>query len=495
MKIKSSINNGVVLLVYPPTGPVIAEPPYSIMYLASWLIQHGVKTLLVDARFDNIERIIRDECAEDKIVLAGISAMTGPQIVHGLECARIIRRILPDVPIVWGGIHPTIETDSTLSHSLVDKVITGPGESALLNLYRNLTAGESINKVAESDFVPLDKIFPMPWDTIKLERYVDTSSYDVPAFYLFTSRGCRYRCTFCYSWGMKTPWEGLNSDMVLAEVDEVISRLPQIGIIAFHDDNASCDMKRLEKIVIGMHERNIPYVISSHPGDVTRDAVEMHRECGCARMDFAIESGSNRVLSILGKGIDRDVAERAVRICSKAEIPCYISFMMGHPSETLDDIYMTMDFMDRMRRISPLVNLSDLKIFTPYPGTPAFDESVNHGFQVPETLQEWGKMYWNSANLPWAPPDKLLDRISFTSLLAFCSFRISAGTGLHPEILAPVTMAARKIWLKRRFGHPMIRIGTYMMNYGMRLLSAGPLLKMFKKAISGGQSIRIGREL
>ncbi len=178
----SNGKTGEVLLVFPgkfkSPNPQI---PLSLLHLASFLLADGFSVRLLDLRLDSL--------AEFKIgdpIFVGISSIHGSQIHYGLEFARKIRASDPTIPIVWGGVHPTLLPEQTASSALVDVVVRGEGESTIVDLARKLKArqpldsvrgitykeGEKTRNTPDCEPIDLDTIpIELPFDLLLLDKY------------------------------------------------------------------------------------------------------------------------------------------------------------------------------------------------------------------------------------------------------------------------------------------------------------------------------------
>ena len=131
-----------VILIYPRTlwdiKNVTTRLPLATLYIGTVLREHGFAVQVIDQRVDeNWPSTLRDALRE-RPLWVGISSMTGRQIHWGLQSAQIVRDVDPAIPIVWGGVHPTILPDQTLAHPLVDLVAVGEGEITALELSQAL---------------------------------------------------------------------------------------------------------------------------------------------------------------------------------------------------------------------------------------------------------------------------------------------------------------------------------------------------------------------
>jgi anaerobic magnesium-protoporphyrin IX monomethyl ester cyclase len=128
---------------------------------------------------------------------------------------------------------------------------------------------------------------------------------------------------------------------------------------------------------------------------------KMLGDAGCKMLQFGVESGSDRILNLLNKGITRDEILKVNRKLAKSNILCRYNFIIGMPTETTEDIQKTLKFIDKLRNENANLDVPFLNIYTPWPGTKLFDLSLKNGFNPPTSLEGWAKFNWNSYNLPW----------------------------------------------------------------------------------------------
>src|SRR5208337_4842813 len=132
-----------VILIYPPyTGPPLGAP-LCLLSLASPLLEAGFRVSLIDgAIHSELESTVVREL--DGALCLGISVLTGPMIGSAIRVSRMVRRVKPDLPIVFGGWHPSLLPDQTLHPDFVDVVVRGQGELTLVELAQRLTEGKSL---------------------------------------------------------------------------------------------------------------------------------------------------------------------------------------------------------------------------------------------------------------------------------------------------------------------------------------------------------------
>ena len=140
-----------VLLVYPhiikgwQAQPRV-EIPMGLLCIATAVVQEGYDVKIIDQRIEPRWRsMLERELREDPICV-GISSMTGPQLRYALEISKIVKDY-GNVPVVWGGIHPTILPDQTLRNEFIDFIVQGEGEETFLELVQALEGKKPLGTV------------------------------------------------------------------------------------------------------------------------------------------------------------------------------------------------------------------------------------------------------------------------------------------------------------------------------------------------------------
>ncbi|MFX0106322.1 MAG: cobalamin-dependent protein, partial [Candidatus Hodarchaeota archaeon] len=126
------------ILIYPELefiGTQIPTPPYSILFIADYLIKRNVDVKIFDLRFESNSKVL-DAISNNEPEYIGVSVMTGPQIHSALKICKSIKNEFNKVKIVWGGIHSTILPTQTLRNNIIDFVIRGEGEKPYYDLVR-----------------------------------------------------------------------------------------------------------------------------------------------------------------------------------------------------------------------------------------------------------------------------------------------------------------------------------------------------------------------
>jgi anaerobic magnesium-protoporphyrin IX monomethyl ester cyclase len=316
-----------VLLVFPGRHRAPdPQVPLQLLYVASALQLAGYEVRIVDMRLEDYRRVdIGDP------VFVGVTCMSGPQIRYGLEFAKKVRAARPGLPIVWGGVHPTLLPEQTAANALVDVVVRGEGEPVVGPLADRLAAGEQLDDVRgvtfrrdgsmtstpDADLIDLDGIpIELPYDLLRLESY---PTLQAGRAHIQTSRGCPSRCGFCYNTGFnKRRWRGKSPQRVVDEMTYVLRRFPWVRIIDPVDDNLFVDKKRMAAICEEILQRDIRVAWRAncrfdYLARYDEEFVSLLEKAGCMELDFGGESGAERLQELVCKDVTAEQILMSVR--------------------------------------------------------------------------------------------------------------------------------------------------------------------------------------
>lgn len=349
--------------------------------------------------------------------LLGISSMTGFQIKKGLEISAYVRK-RSNIPIVWGGIHPSILPEQTLEHPLVDAVVVGEGEELLIKAFNDFSRDWPRDKRANNQRVGQKRVYrnlsPINLDLLPeidyglfdVERYIYSQEYAGRIFDICTNRGCPYTCRFCYTGPMYyRKWRCRPVASVINELKFLVSRF-NIDGINWRDDCFFFDKDRVRNIAdrIIKERININWQTQARVNDILSFGdgfLELLKESGLRSCTLGVESGSQRILDMLDKKTKVKDVLAAVKILKKHNIRFTAHFMFGLITETWDDLDKTVSLIDKLREFSNCKGINGPHIFTPYPGTGLYKDLVRRGYKFPNRLQDWDSFDWCNYRAPW----------------------------------------------------------------------------------------------
>lgn len=457
--------------------------PIGTLALGSYLKENGFNVKLFDCRLYSKKEgfeLLCKECENTKLI--GFSVMT-PELKHAYSWTKKLRKRFPKTKIAWGGMHPTLFPEQTLKDPNIDFVIAGEGELATACLLRFLQSKKGLKKTpgllykTKSRIVnggisaPVEEIHiaKPDYSLLDLEKYLVRTLYDEQTkkerkaivLDVSSSRGCPYACSFCTNtmFAFKR-WRPLSAEKVSAAINELVPRY-RIDHIWFVDDFFFGNLQRVDAIIDNLKAKDFKLTWEAdiradnlvRTNFLTDQHLKRYVESGLAALRVGIESGSDRVLKILNKGITVDMSVAAIHRCKKFQIMPICFFMIGIPGETEKDMVQTLQLMEKLASVYPESVLLGPGLFRPYPGTPLYQQCKKRGFHEPQSLAEWAKNSLDSStflsekNLPWLENPSRVIRLQNMASMYF-SYTRQRHASYYPFL--------RKMlgkWLEQRFKH------------------------------------------
>ena len=420
-----------VLLILPPVGPLhlyttpeeklslvdqkwlrrLTRVPQGALSIASYLEQNGVSTKIFDSRF-HLKNLKKDliQAFKETRSLAGISVFT-MHISFALQVSKLVRDGFPGFFMVWGGFHPTLYPEQTASEPLVDAVIDGEGEVPMLHLFEALTKGKSLRTVPSLVFRENNKIVKNPQakpfninsleryrlECLELQHYLIKQSYNPDRKLLGIeyngSRGCSYDCSFCINRVLPQQhiWRGRKPDKIVTDIQYLKDHY-KIKYVFFEEELPFMNRKRSLELAAKIKYLDLQIYANIRADTVHRDKelLVKLRASGWSETSVGAESGSNRMLQYLNKGITVEQTLETAKILNALDVYCLYSFMTDLPTETTDEKLATFKLMRKLTRIHPKSEFIGPQAYRLYPKTAWYDQLVTEGkFKEPSTLREW----------------------------------------------------------------------------------------------------------
>jgi anaerobic magnesium-protoporphyrin IX monomethyl ester cyclase len=406
----------VVLFLPPYAGPVLG-PPLGLLALAGALREAGYEPRIIDGALDrNFRHTVIEEIGDS--LCFGLSLLTGPMIVDSIEISRTVRRLRPELPIIFGGWHPSLLSGQTLREDFVDIIVRHQGEKTLVEILQRLDAGQTLDMVAGCWFkrdgrqvmnpdrpaTPLSAL-PMPaYDLVDFDAYERAGS--VRKLPYATSIGCPYACNYCTD--MVFYNRRFNPYDTAQVVTELIglAREHRLTEVALLDSNFLVDVHRAVAIAEGLLEANARFRWTFQASTdllcrMSDEHVKILAQSGVSHIGFGTESGSAEVLRMMNKRHEHiaDMYE-AARKCKNAGIRVTYNLIFGYPGEEEHHRKETLKVMGDIAEHFDNVSFSP-NIFTPYPGIPIWPQLREMGLAEPDSLAGWADIDLGSTNLPW----------------------------------------------------------------------------------------------
>jgi len=433
-------------------------PPFGIMYVADALEQIGFAVKLFHETGDFVETFARQVAAE-RPLFVGFSTITGPQLRPTIEASKQVHAL--GVPVVWGGVHATIMPLDVLKEAYVDYVVVNEGEETAQELARMLAndqprlwQGVAGLAYKDADGTPLfhrerpfiddlDRFRPR-WDKIPVERYLIPSGPYTRAIPVYISRGCPFRCGFCYNEVvMKRTWRQHSDRFILDQIQWLKDHYG-IDAVDYADDYLFGRIKPMQRLVekVGM-----PWSGQVRVQLLSPEFVQWMRKTGCQWVNIGAESGSQVVLDNMHKDQKAWQIEWGVRnlVDHAPHIEANLSFIVGLPGETPADTKITLDLIERLCDLSAKARCS-VCIYMPYPGTPLWPQALEQGYVPPSSQAGWCDMDLNRGNTPWVSDAEAQVMSDINDILF-------VGRSKGHWVLSPYYALLRWRWRHRYFKH------------------------------------------
>lgn len=335
-----------------------------------------------------------------------------------VHITRTLKEKLP-VPVIWGGIHPTVRPDESLERA--DMICVGEAEECLPEFLRRMARGQTYEgvpnlwirsgaRIIRNDVRMVENLDAIPfqdWDAqdhyvlegqhicrmsddviARLHKRLANVHVDVPSVYMtMPSRGCPFACTSCVNSALKRVYSGQKAvrhrsvGNVIAELMEARRRRPSLKGIRFEDD---CFFSRTADDITAFaraykSEVGLPlYITGSTPTTLTREKLSPLVDAGLNEIRMGIQTGSERAKRLYNRHHSNAQVERAAMLLNEFKDrirPPQYDVIIDNPWETEEDLVETLQLLARLPKPYAL----SLYALTFYPGTELYDRARAEG--------------------------------------------------------------------------------------------------------------------
>lgn len=474
-------DRGRVILYMPHLVPpqqwsadYLATPPLSSLALGGPLRGAGYDVRLIDAKWEpdcraEIARTVPHAAA------LGISCLTGYAVKDALDVATLAKTTRPDLPIIWGGWHPTFCARQAIRDPRVDVVVRDQGERSFVEVLDALRANRSLGgipgityrdgaEVIHAPDRPAEDInlFPPPaYELVDTRRYVRVGPGAIRQAYTIFSRGCPFRCDFCLD--SRRAWLGLSLERVEAELDFWVKG-HGANQVRFFDGNFFLGRQWLTSIGRMILDSDLAGRFQWSATGVANRVVQLDGEllsllkrAGCHQVAIGAESGSQDLLAQITNKTTVEHTIEAVRLLTRHGINQFLFFMVGFPVEPEGAMEDTLRLMATVKAINPAVEMQ-LNFCIPLPGSKMLQVAIERGLlPEPKEFADWAQHVPTRPNLPHIGPAYVRKTRRFRTYLElaypppFSMASRVAGSTLGRPLYAPLRRAAlrrlERLWL------------------------------------------------
>ncbi len=431
---------GVFLLVFPPPW-LTDSPPLGPAALLAWLEREGLSVSVYDANIELFHRVAPtlretwewekglvwedaaqvDELFGDALRQMAAEIAAHPAPVVGLHLASRkeiaaallageINRLAPHKTIVAGGPGAATSDERTRfylrSEGTVKHFIVGEGELTLTETLRALRGHEPLDKIpglatfaaGRETFSPRRETVDMAELPVPAYTHFDVTRYRHPALAVEWSRGCTGDCAFCNVHQFWHAYRRKPSAVALAELAALRERFG-VDWFSLVDPVINGRPDELEAVCDGIiaNDWRLKWsagISPNHP--LTAAQFAKLAQAGCYRLEFGVESGSDRVLRSMNK---RFTVERAGEMCRDAHaagIEVVLYLIVGFPGETEEDFAATLAAMDRFApHVSRVRSVNSLLLI---PGSAVCEEPDRYGLTAPDRTAPGWMRRWRAGD-------------------------------------------------------------------------------------------------
>lgn len=363
-------------------------PSLSLGYLAAVLEKNNFDVQIIDARVLNLDnQELINKLKEIKPTIVGVTS-TVLTISTVIEICKTLKRELNSLVII-GGPHLSSLPRETMKYNCFDVGVIGEGEYTFLEIAQKKQF-KDINGICY--FKNKKLIFTKPREYIKnldelpfparhlyppLKKYnpVPASYKKFPLAHIFTSRGCPHQCTFCDRTTFGEKFRIRSPNNVVDEIEECLTKY-NAKEIKFFDDAFTINKKRVMEICDEIIKRKLkfPWSCLTRVDHVSIELLKKMRQAGCWQVSYGLESGSQRILDSMKKGITIEQSRNAVKWAKEAKLNVRAFFILGFPGENLETINETIKFSKELN-----IDIASFYTITPYPGNELFQTIKKEG--------------------------------------------------------------------------------------------------------------------
>ena len=354
--------------------------PLGLLYIASMLESRGFEVKVVD---EMVGEIFEDVVRDFKPDVVGLGVVS-PCINRAIYLTKFAHD--NGAKVIVGGPHASAIPERAISELNCEAACFGESEWTFLEYCQGKTLSkidglaykDKKGKIHKNNARALEENldnFPFPArHLIDLEKYAGTVQFGFVCkpgeitTQINSSRGCPFTCTFCAdhaTFQRRTRYR--STENIVAEI-KMLKDKYGIRSIIFDDVNFTTEEVRVREICAAIKDLKIRWSCQLRV-KISEETLRAMKNSGCEVVSFGVESGSQKVLNKVQKGITISMIEETFKIARRVGLRTKSYFIVGLPGEEWDDLEQSVALA---KRINP--DYLWLSFFTPVPGAKLFDD-------------------------------------------------------------------------------------------------------------------------
>lgn len=407
----------------------------------------GIKKKDTDM-LDDFTKVVL-EYKPDLIGLNAVESTYG----RGIKLTRQAKKVM-NVPVIAGGVFPTLAPEIAIAEESIDIVCVGEGEEALtelclamhygkdysgiLNLWIKKDGNIIKNKVRKLS--PLDQLIAPDFSVFHRSMFYKPMQGNLfKTIPLEVSRGCPFQCTYCaepslkrlYREGNQSYFRKKSMPKLFKEIEDLINLYSPKFFYFATETFLAMNEDEFNQFIEGYKKIKLPFWIQTRPETISREKIMKLKEVGLFWLTIGIECGNEEFRKkYLKRSMNNDVIVKAVKILDECNQGASLNSIVGFPFETRELIYETIMLNRNLFKLNRRIR-ANISIFTPFRGCELYDACIKNGFLEPAsyldgtnicesvlkldslTRQDMAGLY-RAFPLYIYLPDEYLDRIKLT---------------------------------------------------------------------------------
>ncbi|MDK9708516.1 MAG: B12-binding domain-containing radical SAM protein [Desulforhopalus sp.] len=382
-------------------------PPLGLASISAYLTSHSLANDIIDcyAHPDSDERILA-YLRQENPPFIGFSCTTS-SFFDGERLARLAKTVQPAIKVVFGGVHVSALREQVLdNYPLIDYVVVGEGEETLRELLATAEAerqgvegvvlrgegGKAVFTGRRKKLLDLDSL-PFP-DYRKLAGYPE--AYTLPIFNYpkapngscLSSRGCPYACSYCDRSVFGRSFRYNSADYLYRHLC-FLKDTYGLRHLNFYDDQFTFNRQRVVDFCRMVIEKplGMTFNCAARAEHLDFELLQLMKAAGCWMISLGIETGDEVLLSAHRQNVDLQLMRDKIAMIKKAGIRVKGLLMMGLPGETEASIQKSREYV-----FSLPIDDFNLAKFTPFPGSPVYQQIKQAGGAMGTFHEDWEKM-------------------------------------------------------------------------------------------------------
>lgn len=392
-----------VTLIYPKEKFNIFESiiPLGLATIAAVLEENNISVKIVDLT------LYKGDLAKDLTLwqpkIVGISGTTAT-CKGSFSAAKLVKKTLPTIPVVFGGVHASFTAEDTLTHiAEIDYIIVGEGEFAFLEFCRKIISKKELEIYSIPGLAyrknngiilnpaerikDLDKL-PQPARHLFDGEYgLKLDFFELEADFVMTSRGCPAACTFCSASKMFPGGVSLRDPALIKEEIDGLLQKKDIKALKVFDSTFTANPDHVKAFCEMITPYNLMWECEIRADTVDKELLTIMRDAGCCYVDVGLETTDPSLLVDIRKQIDIKQVEQALVWCRELGIKSKVFFIFGHIGQSFKSCLTDLKYIRQNRKMMDFIAAGiGTRI---YPGTKVETDARKLGI-IPEN-HSWAK--------------------------------------------------------------------------------------------------------